>query len=160
MVLKHAGQYFQSNRVLSPAAWMRPLIAAIWCAVAASSVYWAMQWFTVPRADPPPLAPQGESKPRTAGVSPLRAWFAATDARMPTLQVKGLIAAAPQRSTAILSVGGAAPKAFHVGQEIVPGATLAAVSASGVRLRLSDGSESFVAATPPVKVPGITELNP
>lgn len=159
MALQHAGRFALTNGLPLSAKRIRTLTAALWCAVAASAVYWAMQWFTVPRADPPPSAPQIISNPRAAAATPLRVWFGGADAKMPTVRITGLIAAAPQRSTAILSIAGASPKAFHIGQEIAPGVTLVAVSANGVQLRQVDGSSLDVAAAPPSKVPGIAVVD-
>lgn len=105
------------------------------CALGAG-VWIALLWAPDAKPPPPALAPASLAGFDTA---PVAAWFGGTRARV-RIEVQGLIAGAHGRGAALLSVDGAAPRAFRVGDVLAPGVVLVEVKHSGVRIE-QDGQD-------------------
>lgn len=73
-------------------------------------------------------------------------WFGGAQLRV-TVTAHGVIAAADGSGAALLSVDGAAPRAYRVGQTLAPGVVLDAVSTVAVSIA-QDGSVETVAIPP------------
>ena len=111
------------------------------CALGAG-VWIALLWAPGP-ADPPPLL--ASAPPAGFDTAPVAAWFGGAQARV-RVEVQGLIASGDERGAALLSVDGAPPRAYRVGDVLAPGVVLAGVTPEGARIE-QDG-EAHLAPAP------------
>ena len=93
-----------------------------------------------PDAAPPMLATPA---PSGRGLDTLEGWFGSGKGRL-QVRITGLMAAG-DRSTAVLSIDGAPPRAYRIGAELAPGITLSAVHADAIVIN-QDGLDETVAA--------------
>lgn len=109
--------------------------------VIAIGAYWAVRIFTPqPIAAPPPLSAPPPREPDPIAAARMFGLIQVAAAVVSNIQVAGIFAAGKD-SSAILAVDGKPPRAFVLGQEVVPGTTLVAVKAEGVTLERSSGGE-------------------
>ncbi|SRR5690606_14554145 len=98
-------------------------------------------------AESPPLLAPGPAA--TQDLSAVVQWFGGAPLRV-RIAVNGIIASEDGRGAALLSVDGASPRAYRVGQELAPGVRLESVSAHAVTIAQDGVSEQV----PMPKAPG------
>ena len=129
--------------------WPGVVTALVWCAAAASGVFWALRWMAVDSAQPALAQPAGPTV--TAAPSALtsaflsRAWGvqvagpAPEQSTLPAarLQLWGVVAGASGRGSALISVDGQPPQAFRVGQTVTEGLVLQSLGPKRAQLGAS-----------------------
>lgn len=139
------------------AAAVHVLGLALVCAVAA---YWVIRIITPPPTSaPPPMAPLPPREPDPVLAARL---FGLVQTARPAvaaanIQVSGLFAAGPN-SAAVLVVDGKPPRAFVIGQDVAPGATLVEVTAEAAILEGPAGRQELRA--PPLPVASLETAAP
>jgi general secretion pathway protein C len=120
---------------------------AVVCAIAA---YWVIRIITPPPSSaPPPIAAQPPRDPDPALSARLFGLVQTTRAVVVSnIQVVGVFAAG-EDSAAILTVDGKGPRAYVIGQEIVPGTTLTEVRADAVVIETAAGRQTLQVPPPP-----------
>lgn len=109
-------------------AWLR---AAAMVATAAGIGLWAALLFAPePRESPPVL---DSMAPPLRDTAPVAQWFGGQPLRV-SVAALGVIAADDGSGAALLSVDGAPPRAYRVGQPLAPGVSLDAVTTSAVSI--------------------------
>lgn len=130
--------------------------------VIALAAYWAVRILTPqPTAAPPPLAAPPPREPDPVATARMFGLVQAAATVMSNVQVAGVFAAG-RASSAILVVDGKPPRAFVLGQEVVPGTTLLEVTPETVTLDTGSGRQELrsppraaaapLATSPPVAV--------
>lgn len=118
------------------ALWPALVTASVWCAAAASAVFWGFQfpptWLT-PTAS---VVPVGPTKTQLVGTEDrstlLRAWGVLPSSPSATIspaqsaryQLLGVVAGASGQGSALIATDGQAPKAYRVGQAVSDGVYL------------------------------------
>lgn len=138
-------------RTFSPArpdapALLRGLAMAA-CA-AGTGVWAALLLAPVPHEFPPALETAEQAAPDTSAVAQ---WFGGQALRV-RVAVSGVIASNDGGGAALLSVDGAAPRAYRAGQTLAPGVVLESVSRTSISIS-QDGVVESVAL--PVKPSGV-----
>lgn len=129
------------------AALIHVVMLALVCAIAA---YWVIKIITPPPSSaPPPLAAQPPRDPDPALSARLFGLVQVTrTVVVSNIQVVGVFAAGGD-SAAILTVDGKPPRAYVIGQEVVPGTTLKAVRADAVVIESAGGRQTLQVPPPP-----------
>lgn len=131
----------------------------MWCAVASAASFWLLQCLTPQPDHMSALLPETPLYPPRQS-SPLRRWLGSMPTQALQVQVLGLIAAGPHHSSAILSVNGAPPTAYAVGQTLMEGMKLSNVMATGIKVIQADGVELSFSAPVMPKASGIDVVHP
>lgn len=121
------------------------VMLAIVCAIGA---YWGVRILTPqPTPAPPPIAAPVPREPDPVLAARMFGLIQQAQARVAAnIQVAGIFAAG-KSSSAVLVVDGKPPRAYVVGQEVVPGTRLAEVTADAVVLE-ADGNRQELQAPP------------
>lgn len=132
------------------------LLAALALAVGLG-VWTALLLAPAPRAIPPSITFE-----TVAGtdVQPVARWFGGGNQRV-RVTVAGIIATGNDRGAAVLSVDGASPRAYRVGESLAPGVTLVAVARDEISVDQDGAVEAVrMAADPRPLIQGFVKVTP
>lgn len=137
---------------LAPAA----LRAAAMMAVAIGVGVWSAILLAPRPTESPPLLEVGAAVP--TDLSPVVQWFGGAPLRV-RVAVHGVIATDAGQGAALLSVEGAPPRAYRVGQSLAPGVVLEAVAPGAVSIAQDDVVEHVVMPRLPNSVQGFIPVS-
>lgn len=137
---------------LAPAA----LRAAAMMAVAIGVGVWSAILLAPRPTESPPLLEVGAAVP--TDLSPVVQWFGGAPLRV-RVAVHGVIATDAGRGAALLSVEGAPPRAYRVGQSLAPGVVLEAVAPGAVSIAQDGVVEHVVMPRLPNSVQGFIPVS-
>ena len=138
---------------------------AVWAVLAASLVYWVLQWpqaravgsttsTPVAVGDDAAAVPATAAMGRALGVASMAAERAAAPALSSRLSLVGVVRAGARDGAALMAVDGKSPRAVRVGGEVEPGLYLLALEPRLARLGPDpQGAESVVLELPKPKSP-------